>query len=126
MLRSLVRSSLQYRAAVVVLAAVLVVAGVLSAMRSPLDVFPEFAPPLVEVQAEAPGMASESVERLVTIPLESALNGVPHLVTLRSKSVQGLSAVQMIFERNTDIYRARQMVTERVAVVRLPGQVGVP
>src|SRR5262249_42362620 len=89
--------------------------GLWSALRSPLDVFPEFAPPLVEVQVEAPGMSSESVEQLVTIPLETSLSGLPRLATLRSKSVQGLSSVQMIFEVARHVSQVRQMVPERVA-----------
>src|SRR5437762_10258153 len=116
MLRSLLTFSLKNRVAVVVAAAVLIVAGAFSSLRTPLDVFPEFAPPLVEVQVEAPGMSSEAVEQLVTIPLENAVNGVPQLAELRSKSVQGLSSIQMYFERGTNLFQARQMVTERVAV----------
>jgi len=115
MLRQLVRFSLQQRFLVIALAAGLVVAGVVSVLRSPVDVFPEFAPPLVEVQVEAPGMSSEAVESLVTIPLESALNGLPRMTVIRSKSVQGLSAVQMLFEQGSDIFQVRQMVNERVA-----------
>src|SRR5215471_6126348 len=98
MLRSLLTFSLQNRVAVVVGAAVLIVAGVFTTLHTPLDVFPEFAPPLVEVQVEAPGLSSESVEQLVTLPIENALNGVPRLTTIRSKSVQGLSSVQLLFE----------------------------
>src|SRR6185295_10497720 len=96
--------------------------------HAPLDVFPEFAPPLVEVQTEAPGMSSEAVESLVTIPIESAVNGVPHMTTLRSKSVQGLSSVVMQFERGTDLFKVRQMVTELVSEAkhRLPQQAGQP
>jgi CzcA family heavy metal efflux pump len=128
MLRSLVAGSLRNRFLIVLLAIALLGGGVLSALRSPLDVFPEFAPPLVEVQVEAPGMSSEAVERLVSVPLESALNGLPQMTTLRSKSVQGLSSVQMLFEPGTDLFRARQMVTERVAVTaaRLPQQARAP
>jgi CzcA family heavy metal efflux pump len=128
MLRRLVELSLRHRVVVIVAAGVLLAAGVWVSLRSPLDVFPEFAPPLVEVQAEAPGMSSESVEQLVTIPLESALNGVPGMTTMRSKSVQGLASVQMIFEHGTDVLRARQLVSERVALVasRLPVQVRTP
>src|SRR5262245_444846 len=128
MLRDLVRTALRFRFVVLVGAVALIVLGVASALRSPLDVFPEFAPPLVEVQTEAPGMASEAVESLVTIPLESAVNGVPHMTTLRSKSVQGLSSVVMLFERGTDLFKVRQMVSERVAVAatRLPQQVATP
>src|SRR3954468_5612287 len=114
MLSRQVHFSLRYRAVVVVAAALALAAGVADSLRSPLDVFPEFAPPLVEVQVEAPGMSSEAVENLVTLPLESALNGLPRMTTLRSKSVQGLAAVQMLFEPGSDLFQARQMVTERV------------
>src|SRR5262245_23672466 len=101
MLTYLVRLSLQHRVVVVVAAAALLVYGSFVALQTPLDVFPEFAPPLVEVQTEAPGLSSEAVERLVTIPLESALNGLPQMTTLRSKSVQGLSSIQMFFEQGS-------------------------
>ena len=117
MLDWIVATSLRYRLAVIVGAAVLLWAGVVIAMRSPLDVFPEFAPPMVDIQTEAEGMSSETVESLVTIPIESAVNGVPNMAVMRSKSVQGLSSVQLIFDQGVDVLRARQMVTERVAVV---------
>ncbi len=117
MLDWIVATSLRYRLAVIVCAAVMLVVGVFIAMRSPLDVFPEFAPPMVEIQTEAEGMSSEAVESLVTIPIESAVNGVPRMAAMRSKSVQGLSSVQLIFDQGVDVLRARQMVTERVAVV---------
>src|SRR5262245_2244484 len=128
MLRALVQFSLRFRFVVVLAAAAMLVVGVYLAQRSPMDVFPEFAPPLVEVQAEAPGMSSEAVERLVTIPLESALNGIPQMTEMRSKSVQGLSSIQMIFERGSNVLQVRQMVTERVGVAaaRLPQQVRTP
>src|SRR5260370_20476310 len=102
MLRSLLVAALRYRVAVAVAAAALLLAGTWRALRTPLDVFPEFAPPLVEVQVEAPGLSSEAVEQLITLPLESALNGVPRMTTIRSQSVQGLSSVVPLFERGTD------------------------
>jgi CzcA family heavy metal efflux pump len=128
MLRSLLQGSLRYRVAVVVAAGALLVAGIFSTLRTPLDVFPEFAPPKVEVQVEAPGLDSEAVEQLITIPLESALNGLPRMTDIRSKSVQGLSSIEMLFERGSDIFQARQIVSERVAVEtpRLPQQAGTP
>ena len=128
MLRSLVASSLRYRVVLVLAVGALTAGGVWQATRTPLDVFPEFAPPLVEVQTEAPGLDSEAVEQLVTIPLESALNGVPRMKEMRSKSVQGLSSVVMLFERGTDLFKVRQMVSERVAVAAtgLPQQVKAP
>ncbi len=93
------------------------IAGLQVVRHAPLDVFPEFAPPLVEVQTEAPGLSTEEVEALVTIPIENALNGTPYLATLRSKSVLGLSSVVVLFDRGTDLLDARQFVGERLARV---------
>src|SRR5437763_1637699 len=128
MLRSLLTFSLRNRIAVVVGAAVLIVVGAAGSLRTPLDVFPEFAPPLVEVQTEAPGLSSEAVEQLVTLPLEAALEGAPRMTAIRSKSVPGLSAVTLWFERGSNIFEARQIVSERVAVeaARLPQHVQAP
>ena len=83
---------------------------------APLDVFPEFAPPLVEVQTEAPGLSTEEVESLISVPLENALNGTIGLKTIRSKSVLGLSSVVLILKEGTDLMSARQVVQERLAV----------
>src|ERR1051325_1098332 len=128
MLRWLVELSLKQRFVVVVAGIVLLVYGGLTATRAPLDVFPEFAPPIVDVQTEAPGMSSEAVEDLISIPLESALNGIPHMTKLKSKSVQGVSQVMMYFEHGTDLFKGRQMVSERVAVAatKLPAPAATP
>ena len=83
----------------------------------PVDVFPEFAPPRVEVQTACLGLSAEEVETLITIPLEQALNGLPNLDVMRSKSAPQLSSIVMIFERGTDLMNARQLVQERLAVV---------
>src|SRR5947209_12724002 len=93
-----------------------------------LDVFPEFAPPLVVVQTECPGLAPTEVEQLVTLPLETALNGVPRLAVLRSQSIQGLSVITAVFRDGTDIYRARQQVTERLGELsgQLPAGIKAP
>ncbi|MGR6331023.1 efflux RND transporter permease subunit [Sphingomonas sp. XXL09] len=122
MLGRLVHFALAQRILVLALAALLVILGVRAGRDVPLDVFPEFAPPMVEIQTEAPGLSTEEVESLVTVPIETAVNGVPGLMTLRSKSVLGLSSVQILFERGSDVIRARQMVGERIAQVqpRLP------
>jgi CzcA family heavy metal efflux pump len=112
----------------VVLALLLLAAGLYAAARARLDVFPDFAPPQVVVQTEAPGLSPAEVEQLVTLPIESALNGLPRLDTLRSESIQGLSVVTVIFQDGTDVYRARQQVGERLAELagQLPEGVKVP
>ena len=128
MLNWLIGAALRQRVLVIALALVLVFFGVRATNDVPLDVFPEFAPPMVEVQTEAPGLSTEEVEALVTTPLEFAVNGTPGLKTLRSKSVLGLSSVQIIFNEGTDVVRARQLVQERVAAAapRLPVNVRPP
>lgn len=128
MLNWLVTNALQQRVLVLALAIVMVFVGINTTRNVPLDVFPEFAPPMVEIQTEAPGLSTEEVESLVTIPIEMVVNGVPGLKTLRSKSVLGLSSVVMIFAEGTDVIRARQLVQERVAVVtpRLPTNIRPP
>lgn len=128
MMTWLIETALRRRILVVLVALALVVAGVRRAQDAAFDVFPEFAPPLVEIQTEAPGLSTEEVEALVTVPIENALNGSPWLKTLRSKSVLGLSSVVLIFEPGTDLLRARQMVQERLAVegARLPSVAHLP
>ncbi len=118
----LVSTSLRLRVAVVVLTAVLLILGTRIVSQTRFDVFPEFAPPLVEVQTEVPGLSSSEVEVLVTVPIENALNGVSWLEHVRSKSVLGLSSVVLFFETGTDIMTARQFVQERLTQLaeRLP------
>ncbi len=113
----LIETSLRLRLIVLLLAVALVVEGIRSADKVPLDVFPEFAPPLVEIQTEAPGISTEDVERLVTIPIENGVNGIPFVKAVRSKSVLGLSSVRLIFANGTDLLTARQLVQERLAIV---------
>jgi CzcA family heavy metal efflux pump len=128
LLSRLVGFSLSNRLIILVLSGLLVLFGALSASRAPIDVFPEFAPPQVEIQTEAPGFSSSEVESLVTVPLEQALNGSPGLTILRSSSAAGISVIAAIFSDSTDIYRARQAVSERlqVAAARLPAGVEAP
>ena len=118
----LVETALRLRVAVLALAAMLLIVGIRLAPHLPLDVFPEFAPPYVEIQTEAPGLSAEEVETLVTFPLENALIGTPGLQTIRSKSVLGLSSIRMLLQGDADVYRVRQLVQERLAVEtpRLP------
>lgn len=122
MLSRLITSSVHGRVVVVALCGLLIVFGYRTIKTAPLDVFPEFAPPKVEIQTEAPGLSTEEVESLISVPLENALNGTPGLKTIRSKSVLGLSSVVLLFGEGTDIHKARQYVQERVAAeaVRLP------
>ncbi|MBX9656035.1 efflux RND transporter permease subunit [bacterium] len=118
----IVTTSLKHRMAVIILSIAAVIWGLRSLQSAPLDVFPEFAPPTVEVQTEAPGLTSLEVESLVSTPIENTLNGTPFLDLIRSKSVMGLSSVQLLFKPGTDLIRARQLVQERLAVeaARLP------
>src|SRR5262245_53013986 len=122
MLSALISNSVRLRVVVLALCVVLLVVGSRSIRRAPLDVFPEFAPPLVEIQTEAPGLPTEEVESLVTVPIENALNGIPNVKTVRSKSVLGLSQVVLILDQGTDPLKVRQMVQERVTAEarRLP------
>jgi CzcA family heavy metal efflux pump len=96
--------------------------------QMPLDVLPPFAPPQVEIQTEAPGLAPEEVESLVTLPIESAINGTPGVTAVRSSSAPGISAVRVILNWGTEIYTARQLVTERLqqATSKLPPGVETP
>jgi CzcA family heavy metal efflux pump len=117
MLSWLVSTSLRLRVAIVALMAMVLVVGFRIVSRTPLDVFPEFAPPYVEVQTEVPGLSTAEVEALVTVPIENALNGTPWVQTIRSKSVMGLSSVVLFFRQDVDIQSARQMVQERLSLV---------
>lgn len=124
----LVSTALRFRTLVVAAAIALIVIGVRTADDVPLDVFPEFAPPRVEIQTEAPGLSTEEVESLVTVPIENSLNGIPFLDHVRSKSVLGLSSVQLYFKRGTDLITARNLVNERLTqtAARLPQAVNPP
>src|SRR5215211_3207994 len=115
MLGWLIGVSVRGRVVVLALGLLLIAQGVRTTRNAPLDVFPEFAPPKVEIQTEAPGLSTEEVESLVTMPLEYALNGTPGMTTLRSKSVLGLSSVVLLFAEGADLHKARQYVQERVA-----------
>jgi CzcA family heavy metal efflux pump len=128
MLQAIVHWSLNNRVVVVALAIVLLLAGVYASLHAKLDVFPEFAPPQVIIQTEAPGLSPQEVEQLVTLPIEEEVNGLPGLDVLRSQSIQGLSVVTLTFQDRTDIYRDRQLVTERLAELagRLPEGVRPP
>jgi CzcA family heavy metal efflux pump len=128
MLTRLVEFSLRFRGVVVLLACVLVGYGIYVTYHAKLDVFPDFVPPEVVVQTEAPGLSPEQVETLVTRPLETVINGMGGLTALRSDSIQGLSAITAVFEDGTDIFKARQAMAERLteAAGELPTGVLAP
>lgn len=128
MINKLIKWSIENRLIVIILGIILFIYGSFSAINTPVDIFPEFAPPQVVVQTQAPGFATEEVETFVTIPLESALNGTSMVQTVRSSSSEGLSFITVIFEWGTDIYDARQLVSEKVQTIAssLPGNVKKP
>ena len=126
MTRWIVGSSLRLAALVAVAAAVVLVFGVNQLRNAPVDVYPEFTPPQVEIQTEALGLSAAEVESLITVPLEAELNGVPWVDSIRSDSVPGLSNIDLIFKRGTDLARARQLVTERLAQGPGVAKVGSP
>ncbi len=115
MLSKLVAVSIRFRGAVLAIACLVIGYGIYSAWHARFDVYPEFAPPQVVIQTEAPGLSPESVEQLVTRVVENALNGAPHVEAIRSQSIQGLSVVTVVFEGTTEVYKARQIANERLA-----------
>ena len=117
MMRLIVGSSLKFRFIVVAIGAALLYFGVQQLRDMPVDAFPEFAPPRVEVQTLASGLSAAEVESLVSIPLEQSLNGLVGLDVLRSKSVPQLSSIELIFKPGTNLLHARQVVAERVTAV---------
>ena len=124
----LVRTALRLRVAVVGASILLMVIGIRAVRQAPLDVFPEFAPPRVEIQTEGPGLSATEVESLITVPIENALNGILGVDVIRSKSVLGLSSVVLFFERGTDLLQARQLVQERLTTLagQLPSVSNTP
>jgi CzcA family heavy metal efflux pump len=115
MMRWIVSTSLRFRYIVIAAAVAMMVFGFGLMRQMPVDVFPEFAPPRVEIQTQALGLNAAEVESLVTVPLEYQLNGLPGLDIIRSKSVSQLSSIEMIFKQDTDLLHARQLVAERMA-----------
>ncbi|MBD2207071.1 efflux RND transporter permease subunit [Calothrix sp. FACHB-1219] len=128
MLSAMIKWAIARRWLVVLSTIILIIWIFRTIIQMPLDVFPSFAPPQVEIQTEAPGLAPEELESLVTLPIESAINGTPGVTAVRSSSAAGISVVKVIFDWGSDIYQARQLVTERLqqAQGKLPAGVETP
>ncbi|MBP0033833.1 MAG: efflux RND transporter permease subunit [Roseofilum sp. Belize BBD 4] len=118
LLNTILKNSIAQRWLIVVSAILIAIWGIFSISQMPLDVFPAFAPPQVDIQTEAPGLAPEEIESQITVPIESAVNGLPDVTTVRSSSKVGLSMVQVIFDQSADIYKSRQSVTERLQQIQ--------
>ena len=117
MMSSIVRFAIRYSGVVIGLASLVVLYGIYSLTRSNLDVFPEFSPTQIIIQTESPGLSAELVESLVSQPIETSIAGSVGMVSIRSQSIPGLSIVTVIFDENSDIYRDRQMVAERLSTL---------
>lgn len=128
MLSSVINWSLHNRFLVVIFAVILISCGYYVSSQSRVDVLPEFAPPQISIQTEAPGLVPEEVETLVSLPLEAALNGTPGVTLVKSISQTGISTITVVFEYGSDIYKCRQLVNERLQMVtpRMPRGAGTP
>ena len=115
MIRSIIGMSLRFWMLIIAIAVGVMAIGIVQLRNAPVDVLPEFTPPYVEVQTEALGLSANEVEQMITVPLEAdLLNGIEGVDVIRSESVSGLSDIVMVFEPGTDIYKARQLVQERL------------
>ena len=128
MLQGLIKFSLRFRGIVVALSCLVFAYGIYIATRAKLDVFPDFVPPQVTIQTEAPGLSPEQVETLVTRPVETAVNGLGNQETMRSESIQGLSIITVVFKEGTAILPARQLLAEKLGETAglLPAGVKAP
>lgn len=126
MLDAIIRFSLRFRGIVYALAVLAAGYGLFSLSHAKLDVFPEFAPPMSIVQVEAPGLTSEQVETLVTQPMENGLGGMVGLQSMRSRSMQGLASITLVFDAHANVMQIRQLVSERVNALAATLPAGVP
>src|SRR5882757_6790595 len=115
MINAIVTFSLRFRGVIVALACLLLGYGLYVTYHAKLDVFPNFVQPQVAIQTEAPGLSPEQVEALVTRPIETMVNGLGDMESLRSESIEGLSIITVVFKEGTDVFRARQMLGETMA-----------
>src|SRR5687767_12463254 len=120
MLNRLIKFSLENRLFVIAFAALLLVYGTYTAIQLPIDVLPDLNRPRVSIFLEANGMAPEEIETQIALPVETALNGAPGVEVVRSSSAIGIGMVFVEFDWNTDVYRARQLVAEKLQTVNLP------
>src|SRR6201984_2238852 len=120
MIHRIVQAALRQRFLVLMLTAFITVGGILSFQRLPVDAYPDLSPPQVEIITQWEGHAAEEVERLITVPMEVEMNGIPNMTVIRSISLYGLSDVRLTFNTGTDSYFARQQALERLRDVELP------
>ena len=125
MMSALVRFSIRFSGVIIGIASLVVIYGIYSLTRSNLDVFPEFSPTQLVIQTESPGLSTDLVESLVTQPVENTISGTVGIELMRSQSIPGLSVVTVIFKEGTDVYRNRQVIAERLAILsgRLPNNI---
>src|SRR5690349_120513 len=123
MIHRLVQMALRQRFLVLSLTVLLIIAGVISFQRMPVDAYPDLAPPTVELITQWPGHAAEEVERLITLPLEVEMSGSPRMVVMRSISLYGLSDIRLTFEEGTNDYFARQVIFQKIGDAQLPSGV---